>query len=347
MRLSVVVPAFNRLADLTRCVEAVRASDLPEDEWELVIVDDGSADSSGWAETLGATVLRVSDGPRGPAAARNMGAERSHADVLVFIDQDVCVAPDALSRFASAFEDAERGGVFGTYDDSPDDPGFFSQYRNLYHRFVHLRGAGPAETFWAGCGAVRRSAFEGCGGFDSMRYPRPQIEDIELGYRLRSGGWTIELDPSIECTHLKRWTLVSMVRTDLVDRGIPWMRLLLEGRRPAALNVGYGERLRTMLGGVAILGGVGSLLLTSLTPLLLGIAAALCLLVANGKVFVWFAERRGVAFAFGAVLANLLYYATAFVAGVCGLIVHLASPSSSAVADTGQSPDVGRETRLS
>ena len=61
--------------------------------------------------------------------------------------------------------------VMGSYDDTPSEPGLVSQYRNLLHHFVHQVGREKASTFWAGCGAVRRGAFQlgpaspwGCSG---------------------------------------------------------------------------------------------------------------------------------------------------------------------------------------
>ena len=54
-------------------------------------------------------------------------------------------------------------------------------FRNLLHHTVHCRSQGEVGSFWAGLGAVRRSAFETAGGFDAERYPEPSIEDIELG----------------------------------------------------------------------------------------------------------------------------------------------------------------------
>src|SRR5690606_37188404 len=88
--------------------------------------------------------------------------------------------------------------------------------------------------------------FTAAGGFDTLRFPRPQIEDIELGYRLRDRGGRILLDPAIEGTHLKRWHLWQMLRTDVRDRGIPWMRLLLErrGKTTGTLNTGLEEHFK-------------------------------------------------------------------------------------------------------
>src|ERR687894_766679 len=94
-------------------------------------------------------------------------------------------APDELSRIEAAFaDDPGLTALFGSYDDRPEAPGAVSGFRNLLHHHVHQGGAGPARTFWAGLGAVRRDAFVAAGGFDEGRYPVPSIEDIELGMRL-------------------------------------------------------------------------------------------------------------------------------------------------------------------
>lgn len=217
------------------------------------------------------------------------------------------------------------GAVFGSYDDAPADPGFLSQYRNLYHRWVHLRGAGDAETFWAGCGAVRTRIFRDVGGFDEARFPRPQIEDIELGYRIRDAGWRIVLDPDIQATHLKRWTLGGMMRTDLLDRGVPWMRLLLAEPRPDALNVDPSERLRTGLVGLALT----LLVVAAVTGRALwavAAASALALNVAsNVPLYRWLAGHRGWVFAVRAIPFNVLYYGIAGLSVVLAWIGHLGS----------------------
>jgi len=181
----------------------------------------------------------------GPAAARNLGSAGALADVLVFVDSDVEVDAEALTRIGRHFEsDPGLVALFGAYDDDPADPGLVSRYRNLLHHHVHAGAAGEAETFWAGLGAVRRAAFEASGGFDAESFPLPSVEDVELGMRLRRRGSRILLDPGIRGRHLKRWTVASMVRTDFGRRGVPWVRLLLrEGSDSTALNLGWRRRL--------------------------------------------------------------------------------------------------------
>jgi len=190
-------------------------------------------------------LLLVERGPAaGPAAARNQGAGQSEADILVFVDADVEVHPDALELLERRFvDDPGLAAVFGAYDEAPEDPRLASQYRNLLNHHVHAGAAGEAETFWAGLGAIRRERFEDAGGFDAERYPHPSVEDIELGMRLRRRGGRIVLDPQIRGRHLKRWTPLSIAQTDFARRGVPWTRLLLEqGSGSTALNLGWRRR---------------------------------------------------------------------------------------------------------
>lgn len=220
--LAVVVPATDSPDSLERCLAAIRAGSRSPDE----------------------LVVQREPAGSGPAAARNLGAGASEADVLVFVDSDVEVHPDALERTAARFAaDPDLAAVFGAYDDDPADPGLTSRYRNLLHHHVHAGAAGEAETFWAGLGAIRRESFEAAGGFDAEGFPQPSVEDIELGMRLRRRGARIVLDPGIRGRHLKAWTPRGMVETDFRRRGVPWARLLLrDGGDSTALNLGWRRR---------------------------------------------------------------------------------------------------------
>jgi glycosyltransferase involved in cell wall biosynthesis len=90
-RLSVIVPVGDGAGFLADSLPALRASDLPADQWELIVVDDGSGDgSAAIAERYADAVVRL-DRPHGPALARNRCVERARGDILVFIDADVSV----------------------------------------------------------------------------------------------------------------------------------------------------------------------------------------------------------------------------------------------------------------
>ena len=253
MRLAVIIPAHNGGADLHLCLQALSRSTRPPDE--LIVADDGSNDNSAEvAAACGARVLPLGAPPRGPAKARNAAVDASSGEVLVFVDADVAVHAETLERIESCLAaHPEVAAVFGSYDAAPPAPGLVSRYKNLLHHYIHQHGRREASTFWSGCGAIRREAFRHAGGFPE-HYGEPSIEDIELGMRLRSLGYRIWLCPEIQATHLKRWTLGSLLRSDIRCRALPWGRLIARGGPlPNDLNLDTSNRVSATLAWAALL----------------------------------------------------------------------------------------------
>lgn len=293
--LSIVVPATDAPTTLPRCRAAIDRAGGAEE----VIVVDGPAHLSA-------------------SAARNAGAARATGDIVVFVDADVEVHVDAFQRIRAAFDTQPAlTAVFGSYDDAPAADGVVSAFRNLLHHHVHHQAAGPAETFWSGLGAVRRAAFRAVGGFDEERFPLPSVEDIDLGARLTARGAQVVLDPSIQGTHLKWWTLRSMVITDVTLRGVPWVALMLRSRRGStALNLGW--RHRATAGACAL----GTLALLARRP---ATAAAAVGVVAclNHDLYALLARRRGVPEAAAGVALHVVHHLCGVVSVPLGVLSHL------------------------
>jgi glycosyltransferase involved in cell wall biosynthesis len=328
--LSVIVPVRDGGVAFERCLSALRAS--AGDEFELIVVDDGSLDDSG-AKALasGARVIR-SPRPRGPGAARNLGAWSARGEWLLFVDADCEVGPHTLATATSAARAGDGDAIFGSYDDAPAAAGLVARYKNLFHHYVHQRSAASARSFWAGCGAVRRAAFLAVGGFDERRYPRPSIEDIEMGYRLADAGYRIRFRPDLTVKHLKAWTLAGLIRSDVLDRGVPWTELMLSrGRIPDELNVGWRERFSV----AAVWLLIGCLAASPWRPAML-IPAGACaawLVVAHLDLYRFFARRGGPVFALGSVALHWLYLAYCGVAFVWGAARHLRSRGAAPAAN--------------
>jgi len=291
--LSVVIPATDDPPSLGRCLAAIARSDEPH-------------------------VVELVSGPpgSGPAAARNAGVARGGGEIVVFVDSDVEVHPDALRRLRERLDaDPALDAVFGAYDERPAAQQSVSRFRNLLHHHVHVSSPGEATTFWAGLGAVRREALDAVGGFDARRYPSPSIEDIELGMRLHAAGRRIALDPAVRGTHLKRWTLRSMVQTDFARRGAPWVALALE-RRAAGSSLNLGPRHR-----VAALAAVAAAFAVALRRPRIAAAAVAAMIAPNMSFYALLARRGGIRLALLGVPLHALHHLTAVLSVPAGLVL--------------------------
>jgi GT2 family glycosyltransferase len=225
-RLSIIIPVYNDRENLDKCLRALAQSSFTD--FQLIVVDDGSRDGSDQvAEGRCDRLVRLQSN-RGQAVARNLGVSHAEADLLFFLDADVMVQPHTLAQILQAFEDDPGiSALFCSYQADTPPQNFVSQFKNLQHHFTHKNGRREAATFCGGFGAIRRKVFEDIGGFcKDMRY----MEDVQLGYRLHRAGHRILLCPAIQLTHNKRYSLISLARSDVFQRAVPWTRLMLEHR---------------------------------------------------------------------------------------------------------------------
>jgi GT2 family glycosyltransferase len=307
LSVSVVMPVYNGAATLELSLAPLLRMLRDREIVEVVVVDDGSTDATRQiAARLGARVIE-SGGRLGPGGARNVAAPAAAGNVLWFVDADVVVHEDAARVLVDAFRTTGAAAVFGTYDDRPPAANFLSQYKNLVHHYYHSKSGGASETFWAGCGAMRKAVFLDAGGFDAARYPRPSIEDIELGCRLRQRGFPIWLAPALRGTHLKVWHLRNLLHTDIFLRALPWSRLIQTQRGvPATLNFKPSERVRALL--AILLFASIPLAVVALVPAWVPVALVVVALAANGKLLALFHRRRGALFALAGGLFHQFYY---------------------------------------
>ena len=150
----------------------------------------------------------------------------------------------------------------------------------------------------------------------------PRGEDIELGIRISVTGHRIILDPRIRAKHLKRWTLLSLLKTDIFDRGIPWTRSMLRARAVGStLNVTPIQRLSV---GLVYLTSF-ALLTAARWPTMLITAATLALIVTllNLDLYRFYLKRRGLWFALRVVPMHWVYFLCCGLSVVGGTLLHL------------------------
>lgn len=313
---SVVVPAYAARETLPACLSALRAAVPPPAE--IIVYDDASPDDTAQiARRFGARVIE-GQANRGPAYGRNRGAEAASSDVVVFVDADVAVRPDAPGKLARAVQrDEATVAAFGAYADRAADvvTNQAGRYANLRHHHVHAEAAqagGEAETFWSGLGAVDRRAYLAAKGFDEA-YGRPSIEDVELGLRLRRADGRIAIVGDANGDHLKDWTLRQLWRTDVFERAIPWSQLAASGRIAPTLNADAGERIKAVAAHLVWMSALLALLLapsssTAASVALVGAFGSLVAYAALNRAFLAVLARNGLGTLLSGAALHWLYH---------------------------------------
>ena len=196
MFFSVVIPTYNRLPILEKCLRALEAQVIPPDSpiagYEVVVVDDGSTDRTiEWLQTHQAELPHVKlfqQDHQGPAAARNLGVEKATGDTIIFIDSDLVVLEGFLQAHAKTLIEGEKtlgsdrlftyGRVINTcnFDDPTSEPFKVTDFSAAY--------------FATGNVAIARKWLEQAGLFD-IGFQLYGWEDLELGVRLKQLGLTL------------------------------------------------------------------------------------------------------------------------------------------------------------
>jgi glycosyltransferase involved in cell wall biosynthesis len=191
MFFSVVIPTYNRLPILRKCLRALEEQRIsaPVQGYEVVVVDDGSSDDTvPWlrAEAPSLPHVRlICQEHGGPAEGRNRGVREARGDVIVFIDSDLVVTPTFLASHARALTEAwrQRGDrLCFTYGAVVNTANFETPTREP-HKLTDLSWA----YFATGNVAIDRAVLERAGLFDTS-FHLYGWEDLELGERLRQLG---------------------------------------------------------------------------------------------------------------------------------------------------------------
>ncbi|HBC41063.1 MAG TPA: family 2 glycosyl transferase [Pseudanabaena sp.] len=179
---SIIIPTYNRLPILQKCLQAMEAQDFTE-HYEIVVVDDGSTD--GTVEFLHSHrtkfphVRLFQQNHEGAAIARNTGIDVALGDIIVFIDSDLVVTPVFLSSHAKALAGSDRAFTYGrvintsNFEDPTSEPLKFTDLSNAF--------------FATGNVAIAKHWLIEAGKFDTS-FRQYGWEDLELGVRLKNLG---------------------------------------------------------------------------------------------------------------------------------------------------------------
>jgi glycosyltransferase involved in cell wall biosynthesis len=225
--LSVVIPTYNRSASLAVTLAGLGRQTYPANQFEVIIVSDGSTDNTenvvaAYQMVVKNSVRFIGQSNAGPSVARNRGITESAHDVVVFLDDDVEPVPEFLQNHAIWHESDPLRSVIGPMSPDPARQNLepiwiiweHEKLQRLYRMFktggaYAGKPAGP-EHFYSGNVSVRREWLLQANGFDT-RFTRQ--EDVELASRLaQSYGIHFLFDFSADGVHRPVRTFESWLR---------------------------------------------------------------------------------------------------------------------------------------
>ena len=324
--ISVIIPNHNGEKTISHCLEAAYGSTY--DNFEVIVVDDCSADTSvSIIEPYPCRLLKLKE-HGGASKARNTGAKNSNGEILFFIDADCLVQPGTLSIVASAYHQCGPDVVIGgTYTLMPFDRHFFSIFQSVFIHCAETKS--PENPDYIATHAMVLSArlFKTIGGFDE--HFMPILEDVEFSHRLKKKGYRLRLDPTILVQHIFNFNLLKSLQNGF-KKSKYWTRYsiankdLLSDSGTASQGLKFNV-VSCFLSLFLLLSAIALGLAYLAVPILLLLAANLLL---NRNLIQAFYTTKGLGFTVLAVLYYTILYPFAVGMGALnGIIDHLCGPA--------------------
>ncbi|MBI5740229.1 MAG: glycosyltransferase [Nitrospirae bacterium] len=197
---SVIVPAYNAQKTINACLHSLVNQSIPGDMYEVIVVDDGSTDET--PDIIGRSPVKcIRQTNRGPAAARNRGAQEAQGEIILFTDADCVPQKDWLEEMVKPLKNTGVAAVKGAYRTGQRSlTARFAQVE-FEERFEMLKRAVSIDMVDTYSAAFRKSVFLSLGGFDPS-FPVANNEDTDLSYRLSLEGHKMVFNPDAIVYHL-------------------------------------------------------------------------------------------------------------------------------------------------
>lgn len=207
--ISVIIPTYNKGHVLAATLHALQEQTVPADQYEVLVIDDGSTDGTE-ALVAGLTPAHRQAYRRqenlGAGQARNDGAEMARGEILLFLDADIVMYPDSLHMHVAAHQQCDRALIVSRI--LPVEPNPNGLEDLIFQKAMDF---GPAETrlTWkhtiTQCLSVKKQHFVQIGGFDTgLR----RCQDIDFGYRAEQLGFEVRYLAQARAWHNHSLSLV-------------------------------------------------------------------------------------------------------------------------------------------
>jgi Predicted glycosyltransferases len=206
--VSIIVPVLNGERDIRDCLTGLLQQNYPAEQYEVVVVDNGSTDHTVTIVNSFESVLLLSNSVPGAAASRNKGAKAAKGEILLFVDSD-CIAHEGLlfehvQTYLRKVEEFSVDAVGGAIT------GIVSNFWSLCDDYCSWAPNNPGldegviQQYWPSANfSMKTNVFQRLGGFDERLL---RAEDVEICMRLRLSGGTIFFQPKAIVQHKNRTT---------------------------------------------------------------------------------------------------------------------------------------------
>ncbi|MCD6478352.1 MAG: glycosyltransferase [Candidatus Diapherotrites archaeon] len=326
MNASIIIPVRNGSATIADCLRALLNQKF-SGSYEIIVVDDGSADNTAEIVKKFRSVKLIKQEPRGPAIARNTGAKNARYEIVVFTDADCIPEKDWLKEMLKPFANPKVAAVQGAYR---------TRQRSLIARFVQTeieyrynKMLRSKTIDWIGSysAAYRKRIFLREQGF-SEKFPKASGEDPELSYRLQKKGYKLVFNPKAIVYHRHPKSLMRYLRKKF--QHAYWRILLYRMHKEKMVSDSYTpQALKAQIGMLAL-----AILFAILSPFnslfIQAFFAVLLLVLLFMLPFTFFALKRD--FLIGLITPAVLFLRdAAFLFGLASGFISLYIRSSQAL----------------
>jgi cellulose synthase/poly-beta-1,6-N-acetylglucosamine synthase-like glycosyltransferase len=191
-KFSIVVPAYNESKNIASCLKSIMRSRYPKDLFEVIVVDDGSTDDTvKIARSFrGVKVLKINH--KGKSAALNHGIKNAMNELVMTVDSDTMLHPDALAKMVAPFKDERIGATSGTYkvDNHKNMLTSFQSIEYAYNSLIRMafsRVYADSVWFYGAMSCYRVRALKSVGNMHSDVL----AEDMDIAIRLQNKGYNV------------------------------------------------------------------------------------------------------------------------------------------------------------
>jgi len=228
-RISVVVCCHNGEHTLPDCLQGLL--DLEYPDFEVIVVNDGSTDStSDIVREYGFRLIATEN--LGLSNARNIGMQATSGEIIAYLDDDARPDPHWLTYLATTFLSTEHAGVGGPNITHPSDGPVAECVGNAPGNPTHVLLSDREAEHIPGCNmAFRKAYLEEIGAFDTRFWVAG--DDVDVCWRLRQRGWSLGFSPAAVVWHHRRNSIRAYWKQ---QRGYGKAEALLKEKWPEKYN---------------------------------------------------------------------------------------------------------------